>query len=392
VICITLTGRALATTFLSDSTLVTPGDGGGPSLAVAAAAVIISLVIAGLGLASLIAMWLHRPLANRLAQLEDALIAYGSGRTTTRLAPSGDHRDRLDKVFDAFNSMAEHIAELEQERRERIDNERALLADLAHDINTPITVLRGYAETLVEHGDRLDEAARHSVAAELLGQSLYVQAIVEDLLTLASERTSQLSLTCIPVMLDPLFDALVDSFQPLATERGVTLIGDAGGADVWADPIRLRQMLTNLIRNSLLHAGTARLIELGARIEQGSVVLWVEDDGAGVVPELVPHLFERHRRGRGRPGWGLGLSIVRTLAELHGGRVTYHALEHGSRFEIRLPGLPVVERMTSSTRAPQAALPGSGLAQGAGSHSTTFTRSRSYYEGGENTNGSDPAR
>jgi signal transduction histidine kinase len=374
---------ALATAAAARPALAASGDGSARLSVLAVTGLGLGLLLAGLGIAVLVGQLRHRPPATRLDELEEALIAYGSGQTSTRLVPSGQRGDKLDRIFAAFNAMADHIAELEQERRERIDNERALLADLAHDINTPITVLRGYAETLIEHGDRLDEAARHSVAAELLGQSLYVQAIVEDLLTLASERTSQLSLTCIPVVLDPLFDALVDSFQPLASERGVTLVGDADGTEVWADPIRLRQMLTNLIRNSLLHAGTAHLIELGARVEPGWVVIWVEDDGAGVAPELVPHLFDRHRRGRGRPGWGLGLSIVRTLAELHGGSVAYREPERGSRFEIRLPVLPMTDRIASASQplAAPAGADGGDTSPGTWRHVT----------GGDTINGPDPA-
>ena len=306
----------------------------------AAVAVSASVLLVGMVTAWLLAQRLYRPVVARLALLEQALSSYGTGDTSVRLdAGRSPKRDEFDQVSTAFNSMADRIAALEEERRQRDKAEQALLAELAHDINTPITVLRGFAETLVERGDRLGERERNDISSELLGQSVYVQAIVEDLLTLASARTATLRVRKEPVTLDELYDTVVDSFSPVAEQRGIALIADAGGAVAWADPVRLRQVLNNLVRNSILHATRATLIEIGAAPSGGGVVLWVEDDGGGVPTNLVPRLFERGRSGSGR-GWGLGLAIVRTLAELHGGRARYCPVEGGARFEVWLPPTP----------------------------------------------------
>ena len=281
---------------------------------------------------------IYRPVIDRLRKLEDGLVRYGSGETSVRLEPSPGVRDEFDEVFDAFNRMVRRIGELERERATRIEEERTLLANLAHDINTPITVLRGYAETLLDRGRDLPPEALGRIHGELLEQALYVQAIVEDLLTLASERSAQLRVEPVELDLDELFDNVVDTFQLLASQRGIGLFGDAGGIRVQADPVRLRQILTNLVRNALLHARGATTVELGARREDGEAVIWVEDDGCGVPPEQVDGLFDRYTRGRGRDsvGWGLGLTIVRTLAELHGGTVRYIPRNPGARFEVRL--------------------------------------------------------
>lgn len=308
----------------------------------AATGIAVAVLLIGLGAAVVLTDRLYRPLRVRLRTLEQALVGYGRGSTDTRLTPTPGRRDEFDQVFEAFNRMADRIAALERERRARVEAERALLADLAHDLNTPMTVLRGYAETLLERGDRLDSAARRGIATEILGQSLYVQAIVDDLLTMASARVAQLAVRPQQVALDPVVDAVVDSFHPMAAQRGVTIVGDAGGRAAWVDPVRLRQIITNLVRNALLHASGATLIEVGVDEADAGVVIWVADDGPGVPPADAGQLFERHHRGAGgAPGWGLGLAIVRTLAELHGGDARHVPRpEGGARFEVTLPAEP----------------------------------------------------
>ena len=306
------------------------------ALSVTAAAVLVSL-----GLALLLAHKIYRPLVDRLNTLESALTGYGKGNSQTRLNPGEDMRDELDSVFEAFNDMTQHITTLEDERAQQIEAERALLADLAHDINTPITVLRGYAETLLDSDAGLSDDDRLSIHTEILGQSLYVQAIVDDLLTMASARSAHLRINQQQVDLDALFDAVVDSFLPMATQRGLALIGDAGELHCQADPVRLRQILTNLVRNALLHATGATLIELSATVQGSGILLSVRDDGPGVPAEAAPHLFDRHRRAPGvtSAGWGLGLAIVKTLSELHGGTATHRPGNPGSCFEIWLPNV-----------------------------------------------------
>ncbi len=300
----------------------------------------VSVVIIGFGVAWLVTDRVYRPLRRRLQALEEALVDYGRGRTGLRLSPDGFRRDEFDQVFDAFNGMADRIAELERERAARVETERALLADLAHDLNTPLTVLRGYAETLAERDGQVEPDRLRDISAEMLDQSLYVQAIVDDLLTMASARVAQLEVRPQAVDLDEMVDSVVDSFHQMARQRGVALFGDAGGVSVRADPVRLRQILTNLVRNALLHAIGASQIEIGARPRRGGVALWVEDDGPGVPDEVASRLFERHHRGScaAAAGWGLGLAIVRTLAELHGGTASHAPRPGGgARFEVWLP-------------------------------------------------------
>ncbi len=317
-------------------------DGPGTLYTAAALAVTIATVLVAFLFAFVLSGILFRPVAARLERLQDALMRFEAGEQKLRLQTAAGQSNELDEVDRAFNHMAERIEELEEERRRRSEMKRALLADLAHDINTPIAVLRGFAETLVEKGAEMDEADLLSVHARILGQSYYVQAIVEDLLTMADAQGRQLKISPEEVSVDALFDDIIDAYEPLAFQAGTALIGDGHGIFVWADSLRLRQILNNLIRNALLHAKGATMIELSARRDEKGVFIRVEDDGPGIPEELVESLFERRRRGpdSASGGWGLGLAIVRTLAQGHGGSVRYVQTSSGACFEVFFPDRP----------------------------------------------------
>ena len=307
------------------------------------ARLLAATLLCALTVGLLVSRRLAAPILNRLMTLRQVLEAYGRGEKQARL-PEGGPRDEFQGVFDAFNRMGDRIDELESERARRSEEERALLAGLAHDINTPMTVIRGYAEILSQTNAPVDESSRRRIAAELLGQSLYVQAILDDLLAMTKAAERGLKLACEPLALDPLFDTVVDTYQPIARRYGIEVVADAEGLEVWADPLRLRQVLTNLVRNALVHARGATLVELTARSEpvgngRGQVIVSVCDDGPGIAEADVPHLFDRYHRATeaSGKGWGLGLAIVKMLAELHGGSCRHVAREQGACFEVTLP-------------------------------------------------------
>lgn len=314
-------------------------DGPGSLYTVAAIGVSVATLLISLLFATTLSWVLFRPVAIRLGALQSALMRYEAGDHDVRLLTPGDRRNEWDEVDQAFNRLAERIEGLEEERRHQAEMKRALLADLAHDINTPIAVLRGYAEILVDKGAGMEQGDLRKVYSRLLAQSYFVQAIVDDLLTMADARENQLRLTPEEISCDELFDVISDAFDPLVSQKGIALIGDAGGLKVVADPIRLRQILNNLIRNAILHAKGALVIEMGAYEEAEGIVISVEDDGPGLPEEMVSRLFERKQRGAdpGGPGWGLGLAIVKTLMDLHGGLVRYRAASPGARFELFFP-------------------------------------------------------
>jgi signal transduction histidine kinase len=239
-----------------------------------------------------------------------------------------------------FNRMADAIATLDDEKKERERDERAWIAGLAHDINTPMTIIRGYAENLAECGAFSESPEQLRYLSEILAQSLYMQALVDDLLTQASTRLTPLTITPEWVELSGFYDLIIDMFHFPAAARGIALIAEDNGLKVWVDPLRLRQILINLVRNALTHAGHLKCIELLAECCDGGVMLVVQDDGSGIEAGSETAIFTCGKRGEhsGVKGWGLGLAVVKMLTEAHNGycRVAVGP-QGGARFELWFP-------------------------------------------------------
>ncbi|MBN2704926.1 MAG: HAMP domain-containing histidine kinase, partial [Deltaproteobacteria bacterium] len=183
------------------------------------------------------------------------------------------------------------------------------------------------------------EVSAPRLLAEMLKQTLYMQALLDDLLTQAGARLATLKINPGWVDLAGLYDALVETFHHPASQQGVTLVADDGGLKVWADPLRLRQILVNLMRNALTHAGELSCLELLAEARGQAVLVIVQDNGRGLDKITPAEAFTAGARGgQGTRGWGLGLTVVRLLAEAHGGdcRLEFSP-EGGLRVEVKLP-------------------------------------------------------
>ena len=311
-------------------------------------ALILLGVLATAVASSVLSSWFFaRPLQRRLEILRHALRRYGDGDKGRRLdVPDRPHE--LSSLYETFNTMANRITALESEAKSRRRRQRTLLAGLAHDINTPMTVLRGASEILLDRSSL--DAQQREVVSTMAAQTLDVQALVDDLLALTAKDDDSLRLSFVNVDLDVLIDDLADTFAPAASRRCVALFGDGYGLSVRADALRLRQMLTNLIRNSLVHGVGVSTVEISARQTEDAVEISVQDDGVGVHPDQLPHLFEPFWRGEVENTnlgdaagidpdrhWGLGLAIVQLLAEMHGGGVRYRSADPGARFTLVLP-------------------------------------------------------
>ncbi len=303
------------------------------------------LVMIGVGLAVWVSSkMIFAPLWARMEELENALRRYGQGHLDQRLKLDENiARDGFLLVYFEFNRMADTIEALAREKEKRAQAERTWLAGLAHDLNTPMTIMRGHAENLVEHGHGLTAVERRQRLSEILVQALYMQALVDDLLTQATARLATLKLNPERIELAGLYDILIDTFHYPAQRKGVILVADDDGLSVTADALRLRQILVNLIRNALTHAGSLSCIELLAERAGRGVLIIVQDDGDGIDPVQAETIFNSGQRGDSSrvKGWGLGLAVVRMLAEAHGGACRAgKGPEGGARFEIWLPDKP----------------------------------------------------
>ncbi|MFF2213791.1 sensor histidine kinase [Streptomyces antibioticus] len=242
-------------------------------------------------------------------------------------------RDETGILAEAFNDLAE--------RRERLEAQRkALVADVAHELRSPLTNIRGWLE--VTRDGLVDPDP------ELLGalheEALLLQQIIDDLRDLAAADAGTLSLHREPVPAGELLAQVAAAHRVAADTAGVTLRTTAEDTP-WldADPVRLRQALGNLVTNAVRHTPHGGTVTLSARRDGDRVVLAVADTGAGIAAEDLPHVFDRFwraekSRSRRTGGSGLGLNIVRHLVAAHGG--TAEAASEpatGSVFTLRLP-------------------------------------------------------
>ncbi len=275
-----------------------------------------------------------RPLVAMASTADD--IAAGD---LSRRVEDVDERTEAGRLGVAFNSMLSEIQEAFREREASEARLRQFAADASHELRTPLTSIRGYADLWQAGGLRepgqLDQAMRR-----LSEEGRRMSALVEDLLLLA-RLDQQRPVERRPVRLDLLAaDGVTDA---RAVEPGRPITIEAAPVTVDGDERRLRQVVGNLVTNARVHTPPGTPIHVRVHVDTGVARLEVSDEGPGMPPDVVAHVFERFYRGdssriRTTGGTGLGLSIVDAVARAHGGRATATSRErHGSRFVVELP-------------------------------------------------------
>jgi len=304
------------------------------------------MLVAGLLLASgtaLASLSIFRPAHRRLRALEEATTRLGAGELGARVPEEGG--DEIAAVAGAFNTMAADLERREAELRVADRTRRQLLADVSHELMTPLTSIRGYLETLRMPDVPIDAATRERYHAILDDETHRLERLIGDLLELSRLEAGGFPLAVGDTSVAELFSRVTERHEREATERGVTLmtaVGDAAGV-VRGDASRLEQALQNLAANGLRHTPAGGTVTLESRRVHEGVALTVRDTGVGIAPDHLPHIFDRFykadesRRGAAG-GSGLGLSIVKAVVERHGGTIEARSVPgSGTVFEIRLP-------------------------------------------------------
>jgi two-component system sensor histidine kinase CiaH len=230
--------------------------------------------------------------------------------------------------------------------RESLTNQRVALrrqrefaADASHELRTPLTVIRSSVEYLERHRDE-PVATVGSALEDIDDEVRHMTAIVEDLLLLARSDSGAVALEHVPVDLGDVAADGASAMGKPATDRGVHVVVDPQPAVVAGDPARLRQLVMILVDNAIRHSPADGRVGVAVRAETGGASLVVEDDGPGIRPEDLPHLFERFYRAPGAPGGGtgLGLAIAAWIVDRHGGYIDVsNRAEGGARFVVSLP-------------------------------------------------------
>ena len=313
---------ATLATWVAGAFLGVVAPGAAPSTLTTAAVVLVMLfaVLAGVRVFGSAV----RPLADIAAATE----RLADGDPGVRVSARGPRPVR--RLGASFNTMAERLD------RSR-DDRRALLADVTHELRTPLTVVTGGLEAMLDGIHPFDE----DHVAPILAETRVMDRLLDDLRTLSLADAGALTLHREPADLRAVADDVVASSAPLAEARGVTL--RSGGVDRLVssvDPVRVREILANLVANGIRHtpAGGSILVSVG--VDGGDAVLTVTDTGDGIAPEDLGRVFDRFQRRADSGGSGLGLTIVRDLAAAHGGHVeaASEGLKgKGSTFTVRLP-------------------------------------------------------
>jgi signal transduction histidine kinase len=284
--------------FLSDMT---------HALVLAALGAIVLAVVMGLALA-----W---ALASPLRHLQQSAAAITQGNLGTQMPLIGTQEFR--DVASAFNRMSAALAESEVLRRR-------MTSDIAHELRSPVSVMRGQLEAML---DGVFPLTTEQLAI-VYDQTLHLGRLVEDLRTLTRAEAGQLPLELSQVDPGTLVQRVVADFAPLAQDQGIAFSADIAPdlPRISADPDRLRQVLANLVANALTHTPGGGKVKVAVAGYASAVRFSVSDTGPGLAPEQAAHVFERFyrtddARQRDQGGSGLGLAIAQELVRLHRGRL-----------------------------------------------------------------------
>jgi signal transduction histidine kinase len=271
-----------------------------------AAALAVALIVGGV---------LFRSITAPLRELTAASEAIAEGDLSARADVYG--QDEVAQLANAFNDMAESLAQMERARRNQT-------ADIAHELRTPLTVLQGTLEAML---DGVYTTDRENLQAAL-SQTRTLSRLIEDLRLLALADAGKLHLEKSRLELGSFLNEVVEAYRPQARERGIamTLEPPSRAPMVSADRDRLYQVMVNLLSNALRYVPEGGHIWVEVDEAPQDVVVSVIDDGPGVASEDLPHLFKRfwradRARRRATGGTGLGLSIASHIVEAHGGRM-----------------------------------------------------------------------
>ena len=280
-------------------------DAGAPTFAALAAAASFGL----LAFAALTGLMMRR-VGFPLGDIVTAADRVATGDYAVRVGEHGP--PWLRSVARAFNAMTSRLEIQDGQRRE-------LMSDIAHELRTPLAVIQGRLEGLIDGVYERDDARLES----LLEDTRVLARLVEDLRLLAHSESGMLPIRREPTEMPALVSDAASGFEDETAARGISMRIEGGedlpAADV--DPLRIRQVLVNLLSNAVRHTPDGGAIDVTVVAVGRALVVRVHDNGPGIPADELPRIFDRFQRGAGSSGSGLGLTIARNLVLAHGGRI-----------------------------------------------------------------------
>lgn len=292
----------------------------------------IQSALAASAIALILGVILARTLTGPLRELTAATRALAKGDLKQHVDFKAD--DELGELAGAFNQMSADLSAA-------VDQRRQMTADIAHDLRTPLHVIMGYTESL---SDGILEPTPETLAI-IHDEARHLSRLVEDLRTLSLADAGMLTLMREETSVSELLSRVALAHRQQAQDGHVqlTVKADAQLPPAELDPNRIEQVLRNLVQNALRHTPAGGQVTLSADQHDGMLEMAVQDTGAGIEPEHLPHIFDRfyradRARGDSEESSGLGLAIARSLVRLHNGEIrAYSKPGAGARFVITIP-------------------------------------------------------
>jgi signal transduction histidine kinase len=319
------------------------------------------LAIGALGIAILIAfgvaIWLTRSISGPLRELDAGMRAVAEGHFRRPLAISGDRSDEFGRLAESFRSMAAQLEELDRLKAE-------FVSIATHELKTPVNVMLGYLQLLQEnvYGELTDR--QRDIAATLVSQTQQLSRLIRQLLDVSRFDAGGGKLEVRPVVLSEFLDDLERAFRVLALQREVSFEvksdRDIPHEVLW-DPVRMNEVLGNLLSNAFKFTNKAGRVSLVVGREGDHVRMEVSDTGAGIPRDQIPHIFEKFYQADTQAplalrGAGLGLAIAKSIVTAHNGTIEVESrVGVGTTFTIRLP-VRVIRRPSASVQVSAAVM------------------------------------
>lgn len=277
-----------------------------------------------------------------LKEIERVAAAIGNGRYDQRVTVRS--ADEVGDLAVAINRMAAELSVIDRERESLSKAREDLFANISHELRTPLTAILGFLEAL-QDGFAENAEQQQLYLAVTYREALHLRRLVEDLLDLTRLTSGRVAIQPVAVNVVALAEEVAQELTPAARARGNELRVEPPAVAlpvIAADPVRLRQVLTNLVENAIKFTDRGSII-LRMAADAGELAIQVADTGIGIAEGELPLIWDRFYkadrvRPRNRGGTGLGLAIVRELVALHGGRIDVESqLGQGTTFTLRLP-------------------------------------------------------
>lgn len=286
-------------------------------------AAIIALIVA-IAVALYFAYFLTKP----IVELTNITENYGSGQRDLRANEGKDKKYELNRLAKSFNNMANKISEEEEQKRR-------MTADIAHELRTPLAILKAELEAL-EDGI-LEPSPK--VYQGLVKEVDFLEHLVNDLRLLSLAESGELKLDLVPLDLAELSSNVITRFRSKVKEKNISLKTNFVSSQITADADRLKQILINLMANAVRYSPQGGIVVVETKILNNSVRLTIDNDSEQVLPEKSEQLFERFyrtdsARNRNTGGMGLGLAIAKALADLHSAKLSIFNYNDGVRTEL----------------------------------------------------------